>query len=114
MSCVDTTNIAMWHAMTSLIIFSMVTGMLLGLFFRVLVLVPATIAALIVLCSFIPYFSPGTWLIVSVSVITALQVGYLGGSALVTWLNAPARHTTPSRHRRPILIAARSAAGRMT
>jgi hypothetical protein len=87
----------MWHAMTSLMIFSMLTGMLLGLFFRVLVLVPATIATLMVLCSFIPYFSPGTWLIVSVSVITALQVGYLGGSALVPWLNAPARHTSPSR-----------------
>jgi hypothetical protein len=103
----------MWRAMTSLIIFSMLIGTLLGLFFRVLVLVPATIAALMVLCSVIPYFATGTWLIVFIAVIIALQVGYIGGSALVTWLNAPARHTTPLRHRRPTLIAARSAARRI-
>ena len=99
--------------MTSLIIFGALTGMLLGLFFRVLVLVPATVAALIVLCSVMPSFDTRTWLIVSVVVITVLQVGYLSGSALVTWLEASARHTTPSRHRRPILIAARSAARRI-
>jgi hypothetical protein len=58
---------------------------LLGLAFRVLVLVPAMIAALMVLCSLIPYFATGTWLIVSIAVITALQVGYLGGGAIVTW-----------------------------
>jgi hypothetical protein len=99
--------------MTLLIIASMLMGMVLGVAFRVLVLVPAIIAALMVLSSLIPYFATGTWLIFSIAVIIALQVGYLGGSALVTWLNAPARHTTPSQHRRPILIPARSAARRI-
>jgi hypothetical protein len=79
--------------MTSLIIFGALAGMLLGLFFRVLILVPATVAALMVLCSVIPYFDTNTWLIVSIAVITLLQFGYLSGSALVTWLEAPARHT---------------------
>jgi hypothetical protein len=99
--------------MTSLIIFSALTGILLGLFFRVLVLVPATAAVLIVLCSVMPYFDTRIWVIVSVAVITVLQVGFLSGSALVTRLEASARHTTPSRHRRPILIAAGSAARRI-
>jgi hypothetical protein len=97
--------------MTSLIIFGALAGMLLGLFFRVLILVPATLAALMVLCSVIPYFDTSTWLIVSIAVIMVLQFGYLGGSALVTWLEAP-RHTT-SGHRRPIPIAARFAARRI-
>jgi hypothetical protein len=98
--------------MTSLIIFGALAGMLLGLFFRVLILVPVTVAALMVLCSVIPYFDTSTWLIVSIAVITVLQFGYLSGSTLVTWLEAPARHTT-SGHRRPIPIAARSAARRI-
>jgi hypothetical protein len=70
--------------MTSLTIISVLLGVWLGLTFRVLILVPAAILALATLAGSGAASDAGAlWMIIlDISVIAAMQVGYIGGSAL--------------------------------
>jgi hypothetical protein len=70
--------------MTSLTIISALLGVWLGLTFRVFILVPAAIWALATLAdSGAANESGAVWMIVlDISVIAAMQAGYIGGSAL--------------------------------
>jgi hypothetical protein len=70
--------------MTSLTIISALLGLWLGLTFRVLILVPAAILALATLAGSGAASDAGAlWMaILDISVIAAMQVGYIGGSAL--------------------------------
>jgi hypothetical protein len=70
--------------MTSLTIISALLGVWLGLTFRVFILVPAAIFALATLAgSGAANESGAVWMIVlDISVIAAMQAGYIGGSAL--------------------------------
>jgi hypothetical protein len=70
--------------MTSLTIISALLGVWLGLTFRVLILVPAAILALATLAGSGAASDAGAlWMIIlDISVIAAMQVGYIGGSAL--------------------------------
>jgi hypothetical protein len=70
--------------MTSLTIISALLGLWLGLTFRVLILVPAAILALATLAGSGAASDAGAlWMIIlDISVIAAMQVGYIGGSAL--------------------------------
>jgi hypothetical protein len=70
--------------MTSLTIISALLGVWLGLTFRVFILVPAAILALATLVGSGAASDAGAmWMVVlDISVIAAMQAGYLGGSAL--------------------------------
>ena len=70
--------------MTSLTIISALLGVWLGLTFRVLILVPAAILALATLVGSGAANEAGAlWMmILDISVIAAMQAGYIGGSAL--------------------------------
>jgi hypothetical protein len=70
--------------MTSLTIISALLGVWLGLNFRVFILVPAAILALATLAGSGAASDAGAmWMVVlDISVIAAMQAGYLGGSAL--------------------------------
>jgi hypothetical protein len=70
--------------MASLTIISALLGVWLGLTFRVFILVPAAILALATLAgSGAANESGAVWMIVlDISVIAAMQAGYIGGSAL--------------------------------
>jgi hypothetical protein len=70
--------------MTSLTIISALLGVWLGLTFRVFILVPAAILALATLAGSGAANEAGAvWMIVlDISVIAAMQAGYIGGSAL--------------------------------
>jgi hypothetical protein len=70
--------------MTSLTIISALLGVWLGLTFRVFILVPAAILTLATLAgSGVAGEAGALWMIaLDVSVIAALQAGYMGGSAL--------------------------------
>ena len=70
--------------MTSLTIISALLGVWLGLTFRVLILVPAAILALGTLAGSGAASDAGAlWMMVlDISVIAAMQAGYIGGSAL--------------------------------
>ena len=70
--------------MTSLTIISALLGVWLGLTFRVLILVPAAILALATLAGSGAANEAGAlWMmILDISVIAAMQAGYIGGSAL--------------------------------
>jgi hypothetical protein len=70
--------------MTSLTIISTLLGVWLGLTFKVFVLVPAAILALATLGGSGAASEAGAvWMIaLDISVIAAMQAGYLGGSAL--------------------------------
>ena len=70
--------------MTSLTIISALLGVWLGLTFRVLILVPAAILALATLAGSGAASEAGAlWMMVlDISVIAAMQAGYIGGSAL--------------------------------
>ena len=70
--------------MTSLTIISALVGVWLGLTFRVLILVPAAILALATLAGSGAANEAGAlWMMVlDISVIAAMQAGYIGGSAL--------------------------------
>jgi hypothetical protein len=70
--------------MTSLTIISALLGVWLGLTFRVFILVPAAILALATLAGSGAASDAGAmWMVVlDISVIAAMQAGYLGGSAL--------------------------------
>ena len=70
--------------MTSLTIISTLLGVWLGLTFRVLILVPAAILAIATLASSGAASDAGAlWMMVlDISVIAAMQAGYIGGSAL--------------------------------
>ena len=70
--------------MTSLTIISALLGIWLGLTFRVLILVPAAILALATLAGSGAANEAGAlWMMVlDISVIAAMQAGYIGGSAL--------------------------------
>ena len=70
--------------MTSLTIISALLGVWLGLTFRVLILVPAAILALATLAGSGAANEAGVlWMMVlDISVIAAMQAGYIGGSAL--------------------------------
>ena len=70
--------------MTSLTIISALLGVWLGLTFRVLILVPAAILALATLAGSGAASDAGAlWtMILDISVIAAMQAGYIGGSAL--------------------------------
>jgi hypothetical protein len=70
--------------MSSLTIISALLGVWLGLTFRVFILVPATILALATLAGSCAASDAGAvWIVVlDISVIAAMQAGYLGGSAL--------------------------------
>lgn len=70
--------------MTSLTIISTLLGVWLGLTFRVLILVPAAILALTTLAASGAANEAGAlWMMVlDISVIAAMQAGYIGGSAL--------------------------------
>jgi hypothetical protein len=71
--------------MASLAVISTMIGVLLGLTFRVFVLIPAAVLVLIGLAT----IGAGSevdvcWMIAfDVAIITALETGYLGGSAVV-------------------------------
>jgi hypothetical protein len=70
--------------MTSLTIIGALLGVWLGLTFRVFILVPAAILTLATLAgSGVASEAGALWMIaLDVSVIAALQAGYMGGSAL--------------------------------
>ena len=70
--------------MTSLTIISALLGVWLGLTFRVLILVPAAISAIATLAGSGAASDAGAlWMMVlDISVIAAMQAGYVGGSAL--------------------------------
>jgi hypothetical protein len=70
--------------MTSLTIISTLLGVWLGLTFRVLILVPAAILAIATLAVSGAASDAGAlWMMVlDISVIAAMQAGYIGGSAL--------------------------------
>jgi hypothetical protein len=70
--------------MTSLTIISALLGVWLGLTFRVFILVPAAILALATLAGSDAANEAGAvWMIVlDISVIAAMEAGYIGGSAL--------------------------------
>jgi hypothetical protein len=70
--------------MTFLTIISAMLGIWLGLTFRVFILIPAAILALVTLAGSGAASETGAlWMIVlDISVITAMQAGYIGGSAL--------------------------------
>jgi hypothetical protein len=70
--------------MTSLTIISALLGVWLGLTFRVLILVPAAILALATLAGSGAASDAGaSWMMaLDISVIAAMQAGYIGGSAL--------------------------------
>jgi len=70
--------------MTSLTIISALLGVWLGLTFRVLILVPAAILALATLAGSGAASEAGAlWMtVLDISVIAAMQAGYIGGSAL--------------------------------
>jgi hypothetical protein len=70
--------------MTSLTIIGALLGVWLGLTFRVFILVPAAILSLATLAgSGVASEAGALWMIaLDVSVIAALQAGYMGGSAL--------------------------------
>jgi hypothetical protein len=70
--------------MTSLTIISALLGVWLGLTFRVLILVPAAILAIATLAGSGAASDAGAlWMMVlDISVIAAMQAGYIGGSAL--------------------------------
>jgi len=70
--------------MTSLTIISALLGVWLGLTFRVFILVPAATLAVAILAGSGAASDAGAmWMVVlDISVIAAMQAGYLGGSAL--------------------------------
>jgi hypothetical protein len=70
--------------MTSLTIISALLGLWLGLTFRVLILVPAAILALATFAGSGAASEAGAlWMtVLDISVIAAMQAGYIGGSAL--------------------------------
>ena len=70
--------------MTSITIISALLGICLGLTFRAYILVPAALLALTTLAGGGAASEAGAfWMIVlDISVITAMQAGYIGGSAL--------------------------------
>ena len=70
--------------MTSLTIISALLGVWLGLTFRVLILVPAAILALATLAGSGAASEAGAlcMMVLDISVIAAMQAGYIGGSAL--------------------------------
>ena len=70
--------------MTSLTIISALLGVWLGLTFRVLILVPGAILAIATLAGSGAANEAGAlWMMVlDISVIAAMQAGYIGGSAL--------------------------------
>ena len=72
------------NGMTLLTIISALLGIWLGLTFRVFILIPAAILALVTLAGSGAASEAGAlWMIVlDISVITAMQAGYIGGSAL--------------------------------
>ena len=69
--------------MVSLTIFYALLGALLGLRFKVLVLVPATLASLLLVVGIAVSAGGGaaSAALFTVAVATSLQVGYLGGAA---------------------------------
>jgi hypothetical protein len=71
--------------MTSLTIITTLLGVWLGLTFRVFVLVPAAILALATLAGSGAASEAGAlWMMtLDISVIVAMQAGYIGGSALL-------------------------------
>ena len=71
--------------MTSLTIISALLGVWLGLTFRVFILVPAAVLALATLAGSGAASEAGAlgMIAVDLSVIAAMQAGYLGGSALL-------------------------------
>jgi hypothetical protein len=71
--------------MTSLTIIGTLLGVWLGLTFRVFILVPATILALATVATSGAASEAGAmWMIVlDISIIAAMQAGYIGGSALL-------------------------------
>ena len=75
---------AVGGGMTSLTIISALLGVWLGLTFRVLILVPAAILALATLAGSGAASEAGAlWMtVLDISVIAAMQAGYIGGSAL--------------------------------
>jgi hypothetical protein len=70
--------------MTALTITSALLGVSLGLTFRVFILIPAALSALVILAgSGAESEASALWMIVlDISVIAAMQAGYIGGSAL--------------------------------
>ena len=70
--------------MTALTIMSALLGVSLGLTFRVFILIPAAISALVILAGSGAESEAGAlWMIIlDFSVIAAMQAGYIGGSAL--------------------------------
>jgi hypothetical protein len=70
--------------MTSLTIISALLGVWLGLTFRVFILIPAAVLALATLAGSGAASEGGAlWMIVlDMSVISAMQAGYIGGSVL--------------------------------
>jgi hypothetical protein len=71
--------------MTSITIISALLGVCLGLTFRVFILVPAALLALAILAgSGVASEAGAFWMVVfDISVITAMQTGYIGGTALL-------------------------------
>jgi hypothetical protein len=71
--------------MASLAVISTMVGVLLGLTFRVLALIPVAVLVLIALATIGAGSEAGVcWMIAfDVAIITALEAGYLGGSAVV-------------------------------
>jgi len=70
--------------MISLSILCTVVGAILGLRFKVLVLLPATLATGVVIAAVSVSTGTGVWwtVILTVMGVTLLQIGYLGGAAI--------------------------------
>jgi hypothetical protein len=69
--------------MVSLAIGCFLIGMLLGLRFKVLILVPTTMVGVLIIAGIALFSGSGVWWasIVTIMAATSLQIGYLGGAA---------------------------------
>jgi hypothetical protein len=95
-------------SMFSLAIVHTLIGAVLGLRFKVMVLVPMFAISLIAIAGVNAALGAGLWMAVieMVIAVTSAQVGYLGGAAIRLFLAAPrgaaAEHTSPNTVSRPI------------
>src|SRR5215470_19595925 len=96
-------------SMFSLAIVHTLIGAVLGLRFKVMVLVPMFAISLIAIAGVNAALGTGLWmtLIEMVIAVTSTQVGYLGGAAIRLFLAAPrgaaAEHPSPNTDRKSVV-----------
>jgi hypothetical protein len=81
--------------MTALAIISLLAGAVLGLHFKVLILVPATLAGLIGAALSSSLLGTGGWMVAMILITVGLEVGYLGVTA-TRLIIVPAPHQKPA------------------